>query len=250
MSLIIVNDTNDEEKLIVLEEQASMPPSLSRRLLRRLASVLAVIMPSFLHEKKKPSQSAQSQKSRIVALQALRGIACLVVFNSHWSYAVSDPYGSVTGETMYDYIYHWPFLSLIHLGVVWVDVLFVLSGYVLSLSLLKLILARKPIGEVMGAGMTKRTVRIFLPAFGTLLIYAFAIQMDVFEISTQLRDVNSQTHEFQLQLWEPLPPRMGSLFDQVVDVIKEAVKFIDPSTPSEAGAFERYDPHLCMSHVL
>jgi peptidoglycan/LPS O-acetylase OafA/YrhL len=246
MSRILVPDTNTnlEEKLTPPEEPVTMAPPLSRRLSRIITSLFAVVMPSFLREIPKPGPSTPSQKSRIIALQALRGIACLVVFNSHWSYAVSDPYGFVTGDTMYDYIYHWPFLSLLHLGVVWVNVLFVLSGYVLSLSLLKLILARKPIAEVMGAGMTKRTIRIFLPAFATLLLYAVAVQLDLFEISTQLRDINSQSHEFHLELWEALPPRMGSFLDQLIDVIKEAARFIDPSTPSEAEAFARYDPHL------
>jgi hypothetical protein len=244
MNLINVHDSEDEEKLTHLEAQTMMTPPLSRRLLRNLASFLAVVMPSFLQEKQKPSLSTQSQKSRIVALQALRGIACLVVFNSHWSYAVSDPYGRIRPEGVYDYVYHWPFVSLLHLGVVWVNVLFVLSGYVLSLSLLKLILARKPVGEVMGAGMTKRTIRIFLPAFATLLLYAIAVQLNFFETSTELRDINSQTHEFQLELFETLPPRMGNIFDQLVDVVKEAARFIDPATPS--SAFTRYDPHLCM----
>jgi hypothetical protein len=88
-------------------------------------------------------------------LDALRGIAALIVVNHH-----ALPYWNMA-------LFKYPFFIVLLAGRGMVDIFFVISGYVLGLNLLKLIRARDTdrLLHQFASSMFRRYLRLYLPTF-------------------------------------------------------------------------------------
>lgn len=80
-----------------------------------------------------------TRNQNIAALEDLRGIACLIVVNQHFTYNFTEQiFASWGTEPQAHYITQIPIVSALWAGHAMVEVFFVISGYVLSHKPLKL----------------------------------------------------------------------------------------------------------------
>lgn len=199
----------------------------------KLRRLLVALIPSFL----KPSGKA-SPKHGIAALDGLRGLACLFVFNEHYVIC----YQSRNSQ-------HWinrvPFIRLWWHGKGAVYLFFVISGYVLSYKPLKQIRAKQftAFQKTMSSSILRRGFRLYLPC----LIVSF-----VMLVFTALGFYNWPAKMFEhykefLFLKEATPPTDRSVAG-LLAMYWSNVKFIFCSTfPFDIAMsdwdYEEYDPH-------
>ena len=118
-------------------------------------------------------------------LDGLRGIACVCVYMQHslihmWG---EHPYvESGFGYQCQYSIFQFPFLrTWVTGGHAAVTIFFVLSGYVLSMSSLRLLRGRDhtKVYQNLAAALVRRPIRLFIPVIGISLVFALIMQLPV-----------------------------------------------------------------------
>lgn len=144
-------------------------------------------------------------KAGISALDGLRGIACLFVFNEHYVICYQSPFTQV-------WIMRVPFIRLLWYGKAAVFLFFVISGYVLSYKPLKLIRSKSYLDfqKTISSSFLRRAIRLYLPCLIVSFIACIMTSMGFFDRSMV---IYHQYKEFVFLKEEP-PPRM-SFADQL-----------------------------------
>ncbi|EHY58285.1 hypothetical protein HRR83_004856 [Exophiala dermatitidis] len=177
-------------------------------------------------------------KSGISALDGLRGIACLFVFNEHYVICYQSRNTQV-------WIMRVPFIRLLWYGKAAVFLFFVISGYVLSVKPLKLMRARAYLDfhKTISSSFLRRGIRLYLPCMIVSFIACVLTYMGFFDHSAEIYKQYSQF----LFLKEPPPPRLASFREQFAGYLTN-VKFIFSATiPFEMDTdvlhYFMYDDH-------
>ncbi|KAF3018844.1 hypothetical protein E8E14_006343 [Neopestalotiopsis sp. 37M] len=149
----------------------------TRRLVKRVATIL---LPSFMSSTSEEENTLTSSKSigssrlRDTAyLDGLRGLASSAVYAYHFMVPFSRSllYGSVPGSPDSAGIFGLPIMGFFRSAATMVNIFFIISGYVLSLSTLRAIHWQdwEKVLHCLSAAALKRGIRLFLPAVATSL---------------------------------------------------------------------------------
>lgn len=201
--------------------------------LGRVKRIIVALTPSFIttHTSTTPS------KSGIAALDGLRGLACLFVFNEHYVIC----YQSRETQT---WIMRVPFIRLLWYGKAAVFLFFVISGYVLSYKPLKLIRSKSYLEfqKSISSSFLRRGMRLYLPCLIVSFIVCGLTYLGFFDESARIYD---EYRNFVF-LKEPPPPRLD-LYGQIwgyfgnMDFIFSATIPFDRDT--DVHSYFMYDDH-------
>lgn len=175
------------------------------------------LLPSFLLSS--PRISNASPTSNIAALDGVRGIACLIVFNEHISYSIithTFVHGFGLDGTYFPS--QLPFIRLFLSGTSMVNVFFVLSGYVLSTKILRLMMVEHDHDlarfYILKAGLT-RAPRLYIPTLTAWFSIAFASQLGLYDAARVNYDAKDDPHTTTRGLSEPPPRKYPTLWLQL-----------------------------------
>lgn len=185
--------------------------------------VLLALLPSFLKSRASPSASSttKSSKSAIAALDGLRGIACLFVFNEHFTYNYSHNFLYGYGVEGRRSVVQWPFIRVFWSGFSMVAIFFVISGYVLSYKPVRQIRARQAaqLQHTLASSVFRRAIRLYLPSMIAVVICGLLTWIGAF---TYAASVTHSENPTPFKLHESTPPHYDSFVVQVGDAIKNA----------------------------
>lgn len=209
--------------------------------MQSLRSLGLFLVPSFVTSLYDPDRNKVVHANSAAALDGLRGLACLFVFNEHVSYHISHaflmPYGK---DGLNHFILH-PFIRLFWSGFAMVAIFFAISGYVLSIKSLKQIQAGDMLGfnKTITSSLIRRGLRLYMPTTAAIMISASMAWLGLFNHSHQIwytrPDLN--LHErpvpyspiLHVQLWDAWKHAWGMMY---------AWNFDSEVTPGD------YDLHL------
>lgn len=232
--------------------------SISSTRCRSVASLLIAILPSFLANlTKNPTSSDRKRREtqKILALDGLRGVACLFVFHAHYSYSFSNCLEEAPTEQLRDRVMYQPYVSLLWSGVAMVDVFFFISGYVLATKPLRLIRSQQvsKAFSAISSAVFRRALRLYLPCMALIILIALMVRLRCFEAGNNFY---WQAHVGMVGPQEAPPPYFSSFWDQIWDALMDCYRMFDNTIPwgvfnipyTETGAARPqatvYDPHL------
>lgn len=221
----------------------------------------AVLLPSFVRDWKKVESRQlplSTGKQALAALNGLRGVACLIVFNYHllfvWTHSTDVSWGTVIDtegleeKEVAKYedndqmsLAQLPFIRLLYAGHAMVIVFFVISGYVLSHRPMRLIRAGKfeELQRVLSSSVFRRGIRLFGPPIvGTFITMLFT-NAGYFEAGKLVRmdpvlyNGNNEEH----------PVQFSTLYEQTWDWLLSMSNLIS-NVWNWNLYFNNYDPHL------
>lgn len=127
-----VTDSNDMQHEKVLSERLishlRKPPfetphigwSCLRRLQRRFRRVGSGLLPSFISHGIGGKSTEPKTSQNVASLDGLRGVACLLVFNQHFSYSYSQTFlEGLDGEEDRNWIIQLPIIRIFWAGTQW-----------------------------------------------------------------------------------------------------------------------------------
>ena len=175
---------------------------------------LISILPQYLQ----PGGLKAPKKLRSTAyLDALRGYAAWAVVNHHFYWR--SPFINL------------PFINITHKGRVMVDIFFIISGYVLSQKMLKLMREKKEqdLLQCLASSTFRRYIRLYFSAY----VGAFLSMLTVYSNS----------------MITPITPRKSSFFAQLVDWMSDMSHFSNPFANVTGYYYpdalnSRYHPYL------
>ena len=177
-------------------------------------AIANALLPSFLVKSSDRRKITPTPNQNVASLDGLRGIACLIVVNQHFTYNFTEQIfaGWGTTPTAY-YIPQLPFVCVLWSGQAMVSVFFVVSGFVLSYKPLRLVRAKAwdKLHENMSSAAFRRLIRLYVPMTGSLLLITVMTTIGLFEpartvkasgILTGNEEVPFRFDTFGRQLWE------------------------------------------------
>lgn len=184
---------------------------------------LRCLLPSFLRSSSRSSNA--SPTSNIAALDGVRGIACLIVFNEHISYSITQYF--VHGFELDGSFFpsQLPFIRLFLSGISMVNIFYVLSGYVLSIKILRLMMTGNDHDSARFSilkACLKRAPRLYIPTLTAWFSIALASQLGLYDAARVNYDAKDNTHVTTWGLSEPPPRKYPSLWLQIRDATMHA----------------------------
>jgi peptidoglycan/LPS O-acetylase OafA/YrhL len=219
------------------------------------------LLPSFIRDWKKVENRqppVSGGKQALAALNGLRGVACLIVFNYHlmfvWTHSTDVSWGTVVNTQWIEdkevrkyegneqkSLLQLPFIRLLYAGHAMVIVFFVISGYVLSHKPMKLMRSGKfeELQRVLSSSVFRRGMRLFAPTIvGTFITMLFA-KAGYFEAGKAVRTDpitylgNNEEHPILFETW----------YEQIWDWI-HSMGYLISNVWNWDMYFNNYDPHL------
>ena len=205
------------------------------------------LLPSYVRRKITRTPVKAENLHAVASLDGLRGLACLFVFNEHFSYNYTTTFLVGYGVGDRRTLIQLPFIRLMWSGFSMVAVFFVISGYVLSYKPLKQIRSHSDqFGHTIASSIFRRPIRLFLPSVLATLICAVAVQFGVF---TCARAVWGEENPYGLH--EPTPPIGDTFREQIVDWWSHVVVYVNIWTWNNSITPGDYDSHLWTSnHII
>lgn len=208
-------------------------PSYHLDVLGCLLRFVSGLVPSFItnHAATTPS------KSGIAALDGLRGLACLFVFNEHYVIC----YQSVRTQV---WIMRVPFIRLLWYGKAAVFLFFVISGYVLSYKPLRLVRSKSwlEFQKSISSSFLRRAMRLYLPC---LIVSFIACWLTYFGFYDRSAQIYAHYRNFVFLKEEP-PPRLG-LHDQLKGYLANVEFLFSATIPFDKDTdvmhYFMYDDH-------
>lgn len=167
-------------------------------------------------------------------LDGLRGVACIAVFNDHLMNLLVKWNADGWGHNSADYrLVQLPILRLIFRGDLAVRVFFVISGFALSVSTVKLIHSpsrdTNTFVRILASAVLRRPIRLFLPVWVSTIPVFVCYRLGVFEALLPLRGNDI------LEGWALSFPRNDTLGLQTLDLIQENTRMLNIFRPGEHG---------------
>lgn len=221
---------------------AKITPWSSLRLRRIPQTIVNGIIPSFFKTSGPSVSSKAAGANSIAALEGLRGLACLFVFNEHLTYNIDTSFLYGYGVENRRSIVQWPFIRIFWSGFSMVAIFYVISGYVLSYKPLKQIRARDTEGfqTTLTSSVVRRAMRLYLPTTIAVLICGLLVSMGAFTYATRV----IYTEDNYLGLHEGPPPILDGFVVQMADALRSAVQMLHVWNWSDDLSADDYDRHL------
>lgn len=213
-------------------------PFLTRKVIFWVLALLRELSPSFTHHLWSDSSPSHTRaqprgngQGSIRYLDGIRGISCLIVFNSHFLYpytfTIYHGYGADNGETSYWFIHQLPYICLLHRGRAMVVLFFGLSGYVLSYRYLAKIRDHswKESQQSLASLILRRWGRLYLPSTASMLIVMFATYLGALRAGGLFQDT-----EWRTGSWEEHPVQQPTLMSQFHDFMVMWWAWVNPWT--------------------
>jgi peptidoglycan/LPS O-acetylase OafA/YrhL len=201
------------------------------------------LLPSFLQPRLFTITARNSHRPCPTAyLDGIRGLAALFVVFCHYSYTC---FVIAEGWGYKDRNHHFlrlPIIRLLYSGEPMVAVLFVVSGYALSVKPLRLMRARSVEGlaKTVGSMVFRRGIRLFVPpAVSTLLVVAM-LRVGLYEWTREF----SGDEKYIRNVKEYHYPRLGTTGEQVADWAWAMFNFVHVWDWQKFGGSTGLDPHL------
>ncbi|KAJ1325983.1 acyltransferase family protein [Microdochium nivale] len=260
--------SDGEEEWGLLQGLSKRHQSLRRQKIQRavahvgtwLLALLFELMPSFLQgpftrrtiraprpqqntEDDKPPATITGPAKKLMSLDGIRGVACLIVFNFHFLYPYTKTvwHGFIPGGNLeFAHFHQLPLLCLFHRGRAAVCVFFAVSGYVLSYRFIQLVRARNFVkAHATLALLTfRRGMRLFLPPTFSLVVITLAAWLGAFEPGWRLLH-SPWTAAGE---WEPHPFQRVTLYDSLYELYRTWRGWSSPWNWNPW--YMDYDPHL------
>lgn len=212
-----------------------------RQLQRKLRLVGLSLLPSFIFQRIAGRKSEAKNSQNIASLDGLRGIACLLVFNQHFSYNYSQAFlEGWNGQEDRQWIIQLPIIRILWSGNAMVAIFFVISGYVLSYKPLRQMHSDPDRAfRTINSAIVRRGIRLYLPSFIAIFMCMLFVQAGAFE-----RGREAYKDEWSLlSSNEELPHRFDTFSEQFWHWWETAVmKMLYPWTWQDT--WQNYDPHL------
>ncbi|TKA27142.1 hypothetical protein B0A50_04479 [Salinomyces thailandicus] len=182
----------------------------------------------------RPSATQPARKQGLPHLDGLRGVAAFMVYMAHWmSYWYDCDNGFCYGFGYHDSNRLFSTLPFVRVfftgGNPAVAIFFVLSGYVLSISPLRMMLNDEPfpkIRESLVSASIRRPLRLFIPPICMSLLMALALQLP-----------------FGLAPWLSWPEAQSNIMTELGTWLTETFIVLNPFVDSGPfGRWFRYDP--------
>lgn len=214
--------TNSGEKA----PEASRVPWLPR---------IACLLPNFLHGS---AGVSGRRASKTAWLDGLRGVAAFIVVWHHsslvyFSWSIHDAWTPDSGLFV-----QLPVVRLALAGIPAVCVFFVISGYAISLRLLRLSYLGRPaeFADALSSSLFRRHPRLFMPAAFVMLLTALMSCMGAFPTEAWSEHVAIATR---------VPPRADTLWAQLLDWGRRASELAYPLRDTvHSRDVNPYDPNL------
>lgn len=199
--------------------------------------ILLSLLPSFLRPRGAGLATTQHQ---VVALDGLRGWACLFVFNEHLTYVFTNCFLYGYGTSDKNRIIQHPFMRVPWAGFAMVDIFYVISGYVLAYKPLKFMQAEETSQSqhVILSSLVRRAFRLYGPLFAATFFTAIAVQSGLFE--------PGRRNAGQILVYpgsEPSPTRVPGLLRQLIHWAKECLLPLNIWQWGKERAMNGYDRH-------
>lgn len=241
---------SSDDTIFVLDEKELQSKSKARtgylqsihKAFVQLCNLVLAFFPSFITSMWRKDQSSDRKMRPTAYLDGLRGVAAWSVFNAHLSAVLTKSSGGAWGHSsgMHQEIYKFPGLRLMYHGEFAVAVFFVISGYVLSMAPISA-MSRSPLQadsalRKFASAAFRRTLRLFLPAWGSMFLVFILLRLNYFSSIT----ANLDRFNVLVPGWHPIteswPERMPTVFAQLrtflSDVFDLFVIFVPPTDPS------------------
>jgi peptidoglycan/LPS O-acetylase OafA/YrhL len=194
-------NTSDREALL---EKTAIPKTWSvSQLQRRISNITTVslsnltrllwnaLLPSWFHRRPANATEQPSTARNIATLDGLRGIACLIVVNHHFTYNFTETIMVGWGvDEENKHISQLPGINLLWDGQAMVAIFFVLSGFVLSHKPLSLSRSASwaELHNTVASSAFRRVFRLYIPVLTSTLIIAIASCFGVFDYARIVKD--------------------------------------------------------------
>jgi len=193
------------------------------RLLKRTA---IAVLPSFVQARLSPAASPSAtptiKTSGVHVLDGLRGVACLIVFNEHYTRPYTDTFHYGYGIDGRRSFVQWPFVRVMWSGTAMVTIFFVISGYVLSYKSLRHIQDRTAphkLPRILASSTFRRAIRLYLPAATLVLICGFVAWAGGFRSASAVRQAKpsllAEGSEHTPPQFDSFPVQMGDALQKV-----------------------------------
>ncbi|KAJ6780157.1 hypothetical protein PWT90_01973 [Aphanocladium album] len=187
-----------------------------------------------------PTNKSSRNDSATAYLSGIRGVAAVIVFIFHatWAYSslVDDGYGLHGGNRR---LIQLPFIRLVHAGHAMVGIFFLIGGYVNAVKPIKLIRAQRfaDLAPAVGSSLLRRVFRLYLPAFAATLTTALLTYVGFFEPArSNINDLEGIFH------WPDYHPgRQPTLLGTLSDWRQQMLLLVDPW---KQPFWTHLDPHL------
>ena len=220
------------------------------------------LLPSFVRPEKpveRNSTPSAPGSSALLALNGLRGVACLIVFNYHllfvWTDQVNISWGTHSGDAQqentkektadqihpYSSLIQLPFVRLLYAGHAMIIIFFVISGYVLSHKPLKLIRATKSpeLANTLSSSAFRRGIRLFGPALVATFVTMCLTSAGFFRPGEQINTEDKIYRGVQ----EQHPEQFDTVYEQLGDWGSSMRRLVGNVWNWDLY-YNHYDPHL------
>jgi peptidoglycan/LPS O-acetylase OafA/YrhL len=197
------------------------------------------LLPSYRSERLSEKEAGVGSPDHIAALDGLRGLACLIVLNQHFSLSYSKAFlEGWNGTQGRNWIIQLPIIRILWAGNAMVAVFFVISGYVLSYKPLKQMQTRSDqVFRAISSSIIRRGIRLYLPTFAATFICMLLVRAGAFERARALKHLG-----YASSAGEDPPPRLHSFPEQLDHWWSTVIKMLYPWTWGDV--WQDYDPHL------
>ncbi|KAK2748013.1 acyltransferase [Colletotrichum kahawae] len=211
-----------------------------------LMSILCMILPSFMFSPTKnlTTDSRRSSTSQVydstAYLDGLRGLASFIIYISHYSHLwypeLGQGYGSSDDGSI---VWQKSIVRILHSGRSAVTILFVISGYVLSIRALTMIYKHKDENLLwnIASSALRRPIRLYAPVAVSTAIIAIMVHFGFY-----IRDPTSA----------PAPPVLDTFASQMQHWFGDFIGLMNPfkhvAHQDDAGVMA-YNGHLWTVHV-
>jgi peptidoglycan/LPS O-acetylase OafA/YrhL len=212
-----------------------------RQLRIKLRMIGLAILPSYISHRVAEKKPVSKNSHNLASLEGLRGVACLLVLNQHFSYNYSRAFlEGWNGKEGRRWIVQLPIIRLLCSGNAMVAIFFVISEYVLSYKPLRH-MQRNPdrVSRTINSAIVRRGIRLYLPAFIATFMCMLLVQAGAFERGREAY----KNGRSLLTANEDSPRRFDTFFEQLWHWWETAVlKMLYPWTWQDT--WQNYDPHL------
>jgi peptidoglycan/LPS O-acetylase OafA/YrhL len=197
------------------------------------------LLPSFITHR---SPSNKADCNSIAALDGLRGLACLIVFNEHLSYNFTSTFLFGYGVDNRRTIVQWPFVRVLWSGFSMVSTFYVISGYVLCYKPLRQIKANDlhSFHKNLTSSVFRRAMRLYLPSIIAVMICGLLLSLGAFGRASSIFNKDDN----YLHLHESPPPIFDTFLAQTYDTAKCALQMLNVWDWTDDLSANDYDRHL------